>query len=196
MDGPMEADVRVQRLHLLVVDAEPRAREAMARRFSHMRYDVILADSAENALAKLASYRFDVVLVDLGLAQPDGVETIRRLRVSGLLHGASVLSIAPHGEDALALRALEAGADDHVVKPFDFDVVDLRLRHVVHRARQLDQMTRHNEILDARIARRAMELGETRAELEELRADRGRLISSIQALNEEISRLSSSATPH
>ncbi len=191
MDGPMEADVRFQRLHLLVVDADPRAREAMVRRFSHMRYDVALAENAESALAKMATYRFDLVLVDLALEQPDGVEAIRRLRGAGLLHGASVISIAPHGEDSLALRALAAGADDHVAKPFDFGVVDLRLRHVVRRARQLNRMARHNELLDARIARRAMELGETRAELEELRADHGRLISSIEALNEEISRLSS-----
>lgn len=189
-ETPAALDTRVERLHLLVVDAHAAAREAMARRFSHMRYDVILAENAATALEALSAWRFDVLLVDMGLTDPDGVETLRRMRVSGLLRGAPVLAIAPHGEDALALRALEAGADDHVAKPFDFDVVDLRLRHMVRRARRLEQMVRHNEVLDARIARRAMELGETRAELEELRADRGRLISSIQALNEEIARLS------
>jgi len=189
-ETPMALDARAERLHLLVVGADAHAREAMARRFSHMRYDVILAESGAAALEALSAWHFDIVLVDMQPADPDGVETLRRLRVSGLLRGAPVLAIAPEGEDGLARLALETGADDHVAKPFDFDVADLRLRHMVRRARRLEQMARHNEVLDARIARRAMELGETRAELEELRADRGRLISSIQALNEEIARLS------
>jgi DNA-binding response OmpR family regulator len=88
------------------------------------------------------------------------------------------------------VEALEAGADDHIAKPFDFDVLDARLRHLCHRADELGALTRHNAELDARIARRAVELGETRDALEELQADRARLVSSIQALNEEIARLS------
>ena len=195
-ENAQEADARLERLRLLVVDEGANAREALARRFSHMRYDVILAEDGAAALGMLAAYRFDAVLVDMELTQPDGTETIRRMRVSGLLHGASVLSIAPQGDGSLALRALGAGADEHIAKPFDFDVLDLRVRHLVRAARRLEQMARHNDMLDARIARRARELGETRAELEELRADRGRLVSSIQALHDEISRLTGGGALH
>ncbi|TNE42243.1 MAG: response regulator [Sphingomonadales bacterium] len=178
-----------QRLSLLVVDEDAGAREAMARRFSHMKYDVRLAEDGMVALALLPAHRFDAILVDIGLEVISGVETIRKMRISGLLGGAAIFSIARRNDSHNAKRSLEGGADDVIAKPFDFDIVDLRIRHMVRRMRDLEDMARHNETLDARIARRAMELGEARAELDELRGDRGRLISSIQALHDEIERL-------
>ena len=195
MDGDPSADEGMmfaggtQRPCLLVVDEDARAREAMALRFSRMSYDVRLAEDGMVALALLSAHRFDVILVDMGLSVIGGAETIRRMRVSGLLGSAAIFSIAPQGDNPGALRALDAGADDHVAKPFDFDVVDLRMRHMVRRIREMDEMARHNEALDARVARRAMELGEIRAELDEMRSDRGRLIDSIQSLHDEIRRL-------
>lgn len=177
------------RLSLLIVDENEAAREAMARRFSHMKYDVQLASDGAAAVAMLAAHRLDVILVDLDMRLVNGLETIRRMRVSGMIGGASIVSIAPHNDARAEMSALRAGADEHVAKPFDFDVIDMRMRHMVQRARKIEELARYNEALDARIARRAMELGETRAELDDLRADRGRLVSSIQALHEEIERL-------
>jgi predicted nuclease with TOPRIM domain len=55
----------------------------------------------------------------------------------------------------------------------------------------MGELTRHNAELDARIARRAVELGETREALREMQVDRARLVSSIQALHDEIERLQS-----
>ena len=97
--------------------------------------------------------------------------------------------ISGRTESHAAVVALSEGADDHVVKPFDFDVLDIRIRRLVARADQINVLARHNELLDARIARRAIELGETRAEREELHADRARLVQSIQALHDELQRL-------
>lgn len=189
-DGRATVGDGERRLRLLVVDADPRAREAMGLRFSHLKYDVKLAEDGMVALTLLSAHRFDAIFIDMGLPLIGGVETIRKMRVSGLLAGAAIFAIAPQADSRAAVRALEAGADDLVAKPFDFDVVDLRIRHMVRRMRELDEMARHNEALDARVARRAMELGEVRAELDEMRSDRGRLIASIQALHDEIARLS------
>ena len=58
------------------------------------------------------------------------------------------------------------------------------------RAERLGMLSRHNAELDARIARRAVELGETRDALQEMQLDRARLVSSIQALQDEVARLS------
>ena len=188
-DDGMTVAGEAQRPCLLVVDEDARAREAMALRFSRMHYDVRLAEDGMVALALLSAHRFDAILVDMGLSVIGGAETIRRMRVSGLLGSAAIFSIASQGDNSSAVRAFDAGADDHVAKPFDFDVVDLRVRHMVRRMREMDEMARHNEALDARVARRAMELGEIRAELDEMRSDRGRLIDSIQSLHDEIRRL-------
>lgn len=63
---------------------------------------------------------------------------------------------------AAVVEALAARADDHVVKPFDFDVLSARIRHLRRRADQVSALTRYNAELDARIALRAVELGEPR----------------------------------
>tara|TARA_R110000782_G_scaffold268047_2_gene364047 strand:- start:29133 stop:29780 length:648 start_codon:yes stop_codon:yes gene_type:complete len=177
------------RLSLLIVDENEAAREAMAHRFSYMKYDVQLAENGATAVTMLAAHRFDVILVDFDMQLISGSETIRRVRVSGMIGSASILSVAPFNNSRAEMDALGAGADEHIAKPFDFDVINIRMRHIVQRARKIEELAHYNEVLDARIARRAMELGETRAELEELRADRGRLVSSIQALYDEIERL-------
>jgi len=126
----------------------------------------------------------------MSLAILPAIATMKKIRAAGLAGQASFVMITGRQDSVSVVEALEAGADDHIAKPFDFDVLDARLRHLCHRADELGALTRHNAELDARIARRAVELGETRDALEELQADRARLVSSIQALNEEIARLS------
>jgi two-component system response regulator MprA len=86
---------------------------------------------------------------------------------------------------------LKAGADDYLAKPFDFNLLDARLRHVAGRADAVGALSRQYAELDARVARRAMELGETREALTQMQRDRAQLLSSIQVLHEEINRLSS-----
>jgi DNA-binding response OmpR family regulator len=178
-----------RRLRLLIVDEDACALAAMGKRLSHLLYDVTLAHNGFVALNCMMAQQFDLILVDMGMTMVTGIETIRKMHGSGLLARAPIVAIAGQGQDSNVIEALGAGADDHIVKPFDFDVLDARIRHSVARARQVTELERYNELMDARIARRAMELGETKAELEELRADRQRLIASIQTLHSEIERL-------
>jgi DNA-binding response OmpR family regulator len=115
---------------------------------------------------------------------------MKKMKASGLLGNAAIMMISGRSDSHAAVEALAEGADEHIVKPFDFDVLDARIRHLVQRAEQMNLLIRHNDQLDARIARRAVELGETRAELEELHADRARLVASIQSLHDELQRVS------
>jgi two-component system OmpR family response regulator len=68
-------------------------------------------------------------------------------------------------------------------------VLNARIERVLMRARRIADLKRSNATLDARIATRAMELGEAKTELAANRADRQRLVASIQALNDQIERL-------
>ncbi len=97
--------------------------------------------------------------------------------------------VTGRSDPAAAVEALAAGADDHVSKPFDFDVLHARIQRVLARGKRIADLKRSNAALDARIAARAMELGETRAELADVRADRLRLVASLQALHDEVERL-------
>jgi len=178
-----------RRPRILVIDENPTARTVIARRLSHLGYDVALAENGFAALGLLVARPVDIVLLDMGLTLLSAVATMEKIRASALSPHACFVTIAGRLERPLAVEALAAGADDHIAKPLDFDLLDARLRHLCVRAEQMGALTRHNAELDARIARRAVELGETREALNELQADRARLVSSIQALHDEIARL-------
>lgn len=179
-----------RRIRLLVVDEDATALNVMGRRLSHMGHDVVLAENGFAALSLMQAQRFDVILIDMMMSMLPGIDTMKKMRASGLMADATIIMISGRSEGHAAVIALSEGADDHIVKPFDFDVLDVRIRHLVARSDAMNMLVRHNDLLDARIARRAVELGETRAELEELHADRARLVQSIQALHDELQRLS------
>lgn len=181
-----------RRLRMLVVDEDATARAVVARRLSHLNYDVAIAENGFAALNLLVARPVDIILIDMGMTLLPGIATMEKIRAAGLAEHASFVFIGGRQDNLSAMEALEAGADDYVIKPFDFGVLDIRLRHLCARAEQLGTLTRHNAELDARIARRAVELGETREELRELQADRARLVSSIQALHDELERLGAS----
>lgn len=185
-----EAPRPLRRRRILLVDENPTARAVMARRLSHLHYDVAVADNGFVALNRVQSRSFDIILIDMGMTTLPGIVTMKKIRAAGLAGQASFVMITGRQDSSAQIEALEAGADDHIAKPFDFDVLDARLRHLCTRAEELGALARHNAELDARIARRAVELGETREAMKEMQADRARLVCSIQALHEEIARLS------
>lgn len=182
-----------RRLRLLLVDEDATARTVVARRLSHLGYDVALAENGFTALTMLVARPVDIILIDMALTLLPGIAAMRKIRAAGLAENACFVMIGGRNDRTCAVEALDAGADDYVVKPYDFDLLDARLRHLCARAEQLGTLTRHNAELDARIARRALELGETRDALAEMQADRTRLVSSIQALHDEIARLNGTA---
>jgi DNA-binding response OmpR family regulator len=189
-DEDREAVRPARRLRVLVVDENPTARAVMGRRLSHLGYDVQLAENGFVTLNLLIARPVDVILIDMGMTMLAGVATMKKIRAAGLAGNACFVMITGRLDSQSAVEALDAGADDHIVKPFDFDLLDARLRHLCARADIFGTLSRHNAELDARIARRAVELGETREALHELQVDRARLVSSIQALHDEIERMS------
>tara|TARA_R110000868_G_scaffold192504_10_gene436981 strand:+ start:190 stop:807 length:618 start_codon:yes stop_codon:yes gene_type:complete len=188
-DAPdAEGRARTQRrLRVLLIDENPTARAVIARRLSHLNYDVALADTGFSALSLLVTHRADIILIDMGLTMLPAVATMKQIRAANLAASACFVMIAGRLDSQATVEALDA--DDYVVKPFDFDIFDARLRHLCQRAEQMGALSRHNAELDARIARRAVELGETRETLRELQIDRARLVSSIQALQDELERV-------
>ncbi|MGE4321519.1 MAG: response regulator [Sphingobium sp.] len=178
-----------RRLRILVVDENPTARAVIGRRLSRLHHDVTLAENGFVALNTLLARPVDIVLIDMGMTLLSGIATMQKIRAAGLAADACFVMITGRLDSQATVEALDAGADDHIVKPFDFDTLDARLRHLHARAERMGTLARHNADLDARIARRAVELGETRDALRAMRDDRTRLISSIQALHEEIERL-------
>ena len=116
---------------VLVVDDEPAILRALRINLTARGYDVVAAADGRAALELAASKHPDVVVLDLGLPDIDGVEVIRGLRGWTQLP-IIVLSARQDSDEKVA--ALDAGADDYVTKPFGMDELLARLRAAVRRA--------------------------------------------------------------
>lgn len=119
---------------VLVVDDEPQLARLLVINLKARKYDVDCARDGAAALDAVAARSPDVVLLDLGLPDTDGIDVIRHLR--GWSQVPVVVVSARHGSEAKIL-ALDAGADDYVTKPFSMDELLARLKAVARRtARQ------------------------------------------------------------
>ncbi|MEU6550985.1 response regulator [Streptomyces sp. NPDC046915] len=116
---------------VLVVDDEPQITRALVINLKARKYEVDAAPDGRTALDLAASRHPDVVVLDLGLPDMDGVEVIRGLR--GWTRVPILVLSARHSSDE-KVEALDAGADDYVTKPFGMDELLARLRAAVRRA--------------------------------------------------------------
>jgi len=174
---------------ILVVDDSRTNLNVIGQRLTQMGYLTALSDNGVEALGLLTARGFDLVLLDLVMPAMSGFQVLAEIRSRRETSDLPVIVITARSDPASAVQALAAGADDHVAKPFDFDVLAARMERLLMRGKRIADLKRSNAALDARIAARAMELGETRAELADIRADRQRLITSLQALHDEVERL-------
>lgn len=97
-------------------------------------YNVIKAATGAAARSMINSYHPDVILLDLGLPDMDGIEVLRWLRQS---YGMPVLVVSARGDEAEKVRALDLGADDYITKPFGTSELLARIRTALrHQAKQ------------------------------------------------------------
>jgi two-component system KDP operon response regulator KdpE len=120
----------------LVIDDEPQMRRLLRVTLEANGYRVFDAAGGRDGIAVAAQRQPDVVLLDLGLPDMDGVEVLARLREWSRVP-VVVLSVRDREEDKIA--ALDAGADDYVTKPFGAGELLARLRAVLRNAQPADQ---------------------------------------------------------
>ena len=97
-------------------------------------YRFLTAENGESAVMETASHNPDIILLDLGLPDIDGVEVIRRIRSWS---DVPIIVISARSEDSDKIDALDAGADDYLTKPFSVDELLARLRVTQRRLSQL-----------------------------------------------------------
>ena len=115
---------------MLVVDDEIEMQRALRTGLRYHDFDVRAVGSGEEAIRETAAWRPDVILLDLGLPGMDGFATLRSLRPTTRA-GVIVVSVMPGEKDKV--RALDAGADDYLVKPFGTEELVARIRAVLRR---------------------------------------------------------------
>ena len=115
---------------VLVVDDEPQILRALRINLRVRDYDVHVAATGTEALAVAGRYPPDLVILDLGLPDLDGVEVIQGLR--GWTK-APIIVLSGRSDSTDKVEALDAGADDYITKPFGVEELLARMRAVVRR---------------------------------------------------------------
>lgn len=110
---------------ILVVEDDVPVQNLMMTTLKAHDYKYLLAGSGETAILEAASHNPDVILLDLGLPDMDGVDVIRKIRTWS---NVPIIILSARSEDTDKIEALDAGADDYLTKPFSVDELLARLR--------------------------------------------------------------------
>ncbi len=121
---------------ILVVEDDATVRNLIATTLKSNDYRYISAPNGETAIAYASAQQPDIVLLDLGLPDLDGVEIIRRIRSWSQM---PIIVISARSEDADKVAALDSGADDYLTKPFSVTELLARLRVAQRRIATLDR---------------------------------------------------------
>ena len=110
---------------ILVVEDDAPVRNLITTTLKTHEYKFITAQNGNNAIMEASSHNPDIVLLDLGLPDMDGVEVIERIRTWSEM---PIIVISARSEDKDKIDALDAGADDYLTKPFSVEELLARLR--------------------------------------------------------------------
>lgn len=165
------AGTRMSETRILLVEDEPSISGFVRRGLIFEGYDVEVVDDGQRALEVIRDDSFDLLILDIMLPGIDGLELARRLRAAEDEESGRLPILMLTARDAVADRVsgLNAGADDYLVKPFDFDELLARVRALLRRTQTATSEARHEELhfsdLTLDIGSRTVRRGERDIEL-------------------------------
>ncbi len=118
-------------MHILVAEDHPSVAEAVVRSLRKSGYAVDQVQDGEEAEAALEANDFDLLILDIGLPKRSGLEVLKRLRLRKSAMPVLILTALDSVKDLVA--GLDAGADDYLAKPFEFEVLEARVRALMRR---------------------------------------------------------------
>lgn len=116
---------------ILIIDDEPQIRRVMRTTLTSQGYSVVEAKSGEEALDLIRAERADLIILDVNLPGISGLETCREIRASS---DVPIIMLTVRNTERDKVQALDAGADDYVVKPFGVEELMARIRATLRRA--------------------------------------------------------------
>ena len=127
---------------ILIADTSSASRILLRTRLATARYAVTMATSGEETMARLRAERPDLLIADATLCDITGVALLRRIRADAELARLPVILLTDTGEDAARIEALEAGADELLVKPIDGVTLMARVRSIFRASETEDALDR------------------------------------------------------
>jgi DNA-binding response OmpR family regulator len=125
-------------VRILVVEDELKVANAVREGLEDERYEVIVAQTGEDAFFRITTEKFDLILLDLNLPGRDGLQILSSVRKSGIETPVLLLTARDSLEDRVT--GLNSGADDYLVKPFAFAELLARIRALLRRGRTTDTL--------------------------------------------------------
>lgn len=126
----------MNKFQILIVDDDPPIRNLIATTLKTHDYKYITAETGQEAIMQASTCNPDVMFLDLGLPDMDGVSVIRKVREWSNM---PIIVISARSEDSDKIEALDAGADDYLTKPFSVEELLARLRVMQRRIALLNK---------------------------------------------------------
>ena len=121
-------------MRVLLVEDEPQAAQVLAKGLREQAYAVDIAADGETALFQAGTTDYDALILDLMLPRVGGLAVCRSIRAAG--NAVPILMLTARDAVESRIEGLDCGADDYLVKPYDFGELLARLRAVIRRGRQ------------------------------------------------------------
>lgn len=121
---------------ILLVEDDPPVRNLISTTLETQNYKYVTAENGASAIYAATSGNPDIILLDLGLPDMDGVEVIKKIRTWSVI---PIIVISARSDDKDKIMALDAGADDYLTKPFSVEELLARLRSTIRRIQYLEQ---------------------------------------------------------
>ena len=125
-----------KRPEILLIEDDPQIRKFLRAMLTAEDYRLHESTSGEDGLAQAAARHPDLVLLDLGLPDKDGIDVIKNIRLWSQM---PIVVISARTEEREKIQALDAGADDYVTKPFAPGEVSARIRAALRRAAVIER---------------------------------------------------------
>lgn len=122
----------MNKAQILVVEDDNAVAKLMVATMESQGYQYRIAKTGAGAIMEALSYKPEVMILDLGLPDTDGIEVINKIRAWSNM---PIIVVSARSEDADKVAALDAGADDYLTKPFSVDELLARLRVALRRVR-------------------------------------------------------------
>jgi two-component system copper resistance phosphate regulon response regulator CusR len=123
-------------MRVLVAEDDPGLREVLVQGLEEAGYFVDAVDAGDHAIDQLRFYEYDVAVVDWRMPRVTGIDVVSWARTHN--HPAAVLMLTARDTPSDRIQGLDAGADDYLVKPFDFGELVARVRALQRRPRNVD----------------------------------------------------------
>jgi len=139
-------------VNILVVDDDPEITDLLKMDLELMRFEVDTANDGLNAVKKVEAKTYDLIIIDVMMPRMDGYEACKRIRQTRSGAEVPIIMLTAKGTLTDKVRGFNAGVDDYLIKPFEFQELMVRMRALFRRTGALEQSTKKqakSEVLTA-----------------------------------------------